>query len=221
MRNDAGTIYRIAGIAEDITERIEAQEKLENNARQLEKTNDELSQARGLLERRVAERTAALRDANNQLRRQINERKRLENELLEIAEKERRRIGIDLHDELGQHLNGIALMLKGLELKLEKRALPEAAESAKIQGLIFKTIQQARAVARDLASPDIEGDDLTSALKRWPMQTTFFRLLAICICPNTSQLSPNQWSSNSIKSPRKRSPMRSSTAKPRKWTLPC
>ncbi len=179
VRNDAGTIYRIAGVAEDITERIEAQEKLENNARQLEKTveelktkeeqlratNDELSQARGLLERRVAERTAALRDANNQLRRQMNERKRLENELLEIAEKERRRIGIDLHDELGQHLNGIALMLKGLELKLEKRGLPEASESAKIQGLIFKTIQQAKAVARDLASADADTEDLTSALQ--------------------------------------------------------
>ncbi len=180
VRNEEGKIYRIAGLAEDITARVEAQKQLEENARKLREqyaelktteevlraTNEELRQAREHLEKRVTERTVALKTANTALQRQINERKRLENELLEIAEKERRRIGIDLHDELGQHLNGIALMLKGLELKLEKRGLPEAAESAKIQNLIFKTIQQARAVARDLASPDIEGDDLAAALRR-------------------------------------------------------
>ena len=38
--------------------------------------------------------------------RDISERKRLEKTILEISETERRRIGQDLHDGLGQHLTG-------------------------------------------------------------------------------------------------------------------
>jgi len=43
------------------------------------------------------------------LSREIIERERLERELLEIGERERRRIGYDLHDGLGQHLTGTSL----------------------------------------------------------------------------------------------------------------
>ena len=39
---------------------------------------------------------------------EITERKRLEKEILEIGERERRRIGRDLHDDLCQQLTGIA-----------------------------------------------------------------------------------------------------------------
>jgi signal transduction histidine kinase len=143
----------------------ESEEKYRQLSQQLRASNEELAQAREHLERRVAERTAELRQANAELHRHINERKRLENELLEIAEKERRRIGIDLHDELGQHLNGLALMMKGLELKLEKRNAPEIADATKIQGIVCACLQQARAVARDLASDVIETDNLSVALK--------------------------------------------------------
>ena len=79
---------------------------------ELRTSNEEISKARHKLERRVEERTADLTSANAQLHRQINERKRLENELLEIAENERRRIGFDLHDDIGQKLMGVSLLLK-------------------------------------------------------------------------------------------------------------
>ena len=45
--------------------------------------------------------------------RDISERKRLEKTVLEISEREQRRIGQDLHDGLGQHLTGIAFMSQG------------------------------------------------------------------------------------------------------------
>ena len=50
--------------------------------------------------------------------RDISERKRLEKTILEISETERRRIGQDLHDGLGQHLTGVAFMGKVLEDRL-------------------------------------------------------------------------------------------------------
>lgn len=185
VRNEEGKVCRVAGLFEDITERRRAQEQLETNARELQKTiedlrlaeddlrasNEQLYRARDELEHRVEERTADLRTANAELQRQMIERRRLENELLDIAERERKRIGIDLHDELGQHLNGIALMMKGLELKLGNKNLPEAADAAKIQALVFNSINQAKAVARNLAEADVNAEDLPSTLRDFAAQT--------------------------------------------------
>src|SRR5215471_19063052 len=54
------------------------------------------------LDRRVLERTAALQ-------REVAERQRLDREIARVADRERHRLGQDLHDSLGQHLTGTAL----------------------------------------------------------------------------------------------------------------
>src|SRR5205823_2827988 len=58
--------------------------------------------------------------------RDITERKRLEAEVLEIAEREQQRIGQDLHDSLGQLLTGVAFLVKASEGHLIEKGLPEA-----------------------------------------------------------------------------------------------
>jgi signal transduction histidine kinase len=63
-----------------------------------------------LLETLVHERTSALSRANEKLRKEIAARHRLEKEILEISEREQRRIGRDLHNDLGQCLVGISYM---------------------------------------------------------------------------------------------------------------
>ena len=180
VRNEQGEVYRVAAIAEDITITKEAQEKLAANALELQEMvaalqkaeselrlkNAALDEAKQELEKRVQERTADLTTANAELQRQIRERRRLENELLDITEKERRRIGIDLHDDLGQHLNGIALLLEALQMKLKQKALPEAGEVERVKSLLLKTMNRAHQVAHDLASVDLQSDDLTAALKQ-------------------------------------------------------
>ena len=80
--------------------------------------------------------------------------------------KERKRIGIDLHDDLGQHLNGIALLLEALQLKLKQKSLPETAEVERVKTLLLKTMSHAHQVAHDLASVDLQNDDLEAALKQ-------------------------------------------------------
>jgi len=177
--NSSGQIHRIAAIADDITERKEAEQRLASAAEALRQTNEELrtaeealrarntelSQARDQLEMRVIQRTAALSKANAELRRQIDERRRLEKELLDITEQERQRLGIDLHDDLGQQLMGLSFMVKGLEQKLEDESPSRAAEAQKIHTLVCKIIRHAHDLALDLTS-ELEGDSLPAALRQ-------------------------------------------------------
>jgi len=109
---------------------------------QRKQAEDALRRSHEELELRVRQRTADLSAANAQLQAALEERRRLENELLEITDKERRRIGLGLHDDLGQKLTGIALMSKGLQVQLAKRGSEGAAEAAQIHALIQETMTQ-------------------------------------------------------------------------------
>jgi len=132
--------------------------------RERRRAQEALRQAYAELERRVEDRTADLVRANAKLHAAMTERRRLEYELLEIAERERRRIGLDLHDDLGQQLSALALMTKGLELKLAKRRAGETADAAKIHQLVQEAMTHARDLAHDLNAVDLKGDDLPTAL---------------------------------------------------------
>jgi two-component system, LuxR family, sensor kinase FixL len=99
--------------------------------------------------------------------RDISERKRLEKTILEISETERRRIGQDLHDGLGQHLTGVAFMGKVLQDRLAESSSAEAAEAAKIVELVNESIRMTRELARGLLPVAAEGHGLMSALEHW------------------------------------------------------
>lgn len=96
--------------------------------------------------------------------RDITERKRMEKELLEISDREQRRIGYDLHDGLCQHLAGIELKSQVLEQKLARRSSPNAAGAGEIGKDVREAIAQTRALARGLSPVTLESDGLLSAL---------------------------------------------------------
>jgi len=96
--------------------------------------------------------------------RDITARKRLEKEVLEISDREQRRIGQDLHDDLCQHLAGIGLMSEVLEQKLAAKAAPESADARHIAGHVQGAIGQTRMLARGLSPVAIESVDLPAAL---------------------------------------------------------
>jgi signal transduction histidine kinase len=77
-------------------------------------------------------------------------RTRQEQEILDIAGRERRAIGRDLHDGLGQELTGVALMLRGLAGRVQER-FPESLESIQeICDVVNRSIENARSLARGL-----------------------------------------------------------------------
>jgi signal transduction histidine kinase len=97
--------------------------------------------------------------------RDITERKRLEREVLEVCEREQRRIGQDLHDGLGQHLTGISLICKGLERRLLVKAPDEAASASEVSSMIAEAIAHARDLARGLRPVGLAGDGLVQGLQ--------------------------------------------------------
>ena len=126
--------------------------------RQIRKLNEQLEQ-------RVLERTKELTEANKQLREEMQQRKRLEREILEISEQEQRRIGQELHDSLGQQLTGIAIMSKVLQQKLQKRLPDEAARVGEIVQLISQAIDETRQLSRGLHPVALDENGLMSALQ--------------------------------------------------------
>jgi len=117
------------------------------------------------LELRVERRTSDLRAANLKLYSVLEERRRLETELLEIAENERRRIGFDLHDDLGQKLTGLSMLAKALQQRLEVDRHAMAEEARKIQELIDQAIHHTHDLAHSVSSLDVSNEDLVAALK--------------------------------------------------------
>lgn len=107
----------------------------------------------------------AIRTDITERKKQEQERTILEKQVLEISDRERRRIGQDLHDGLGQHLTGIELMVQALESKLQSSSPPDAAQAAKISQHVRDAIRQAKSLARGLSPVDLEANGLMSALQ--------------------------------------------------------
>ncbi len=97
--------------------------------------------------------------------RNITERKRLEREILDVSSRERQSIGRDLHDGLGQELTGVALMLRGLATRIEKRNPPSVAQVNEIVGLVNQSIETARSLARGLLPVSTDDGGLPLALR--------------------------------------------------------
>jgi PAS domain S-box-containing protein len=115
--------------------------------------------------------------------RDVTERKRLEEEVLEISARERRRIGDDLHDGLGQHLAGIAVKAKILAEDLAAVSSPHKSKAEKLLQLIDNAIQQARSVARGLDPIEVEANGLVPALQKLACETEdLFHVACILRC---------------------------------------
>jgi two-component system, LuxR family, sensor kinase FixL len=113
--------------------------------------------------------------------RDITERKRLEKEILEISDREQRRIGQDLHDGLCQHLAGIELLSQVLAQKLEPKSKAYAKQVSEIAGHVRDAISHTRSLARGLSPVTIESEGLMSALHELATNTDkMFRVQCRC-----------------------------------------
>jgi PAS domain S-box-containing protein len=116
IKDESGAVYRIAGIAEDITER-----------------------------------------------------KRLEQEIIEMSDREQTRLGQHLHDGICQQLVSIAFATDLLRRDLVAKSPPEAVRIARITALLDNAITQARNLSHALCPVNLTGNGLGIALREFAM----------------------------------------------------
>jgi PAS domain S-box-containing protein len=95
----------------------------------------------------------------------VSQRKQLESEIIEIANRERRRLGADLHDGLGQELTGISLMLRSLSKRAANAAFDASPELNEIIALVNHAIQSSRRMALGISPVTLERGGLLPALQ--------------------------------------------------------
>lgn len=125
-----------------------------------------LERSKTTLEKEVFARTA-------QLTLEIERKRDLERQVSSTAEAERRRVGRELHDDLGQRLTGISLVSEAIHAALEKEN-PELARHAEaIQSAASDAISQVRRLAHGLMPVGPDAGDLRAALRALASSTSF------------------------------------------------
>jgi signal transduction histidine kinase len=112
----------------------------------------------------VQELSAAFATMAARLGEREAERLRLEREVLETTERERQRIGQDLHDSLGQQLTAASLAINGLITTLESAAPALAPQAENLAWQLRKSIAEVRVLSHGLAPVPLEDDGLMHAL---------------------------------------------------------
>ena len=93
------------------------------------------------------------------------ERSFMERSIATVSEKERQRIGLELHDVLAQQLAGIAFLSKALERKLSTRSSGFSTEAGQLAQLASEAVLQVRNLSSGLYPAELERRGLVAALR--------------------------------------------------------
>lgn len=126
-----------------------------------------LGAARRNVKGRVRERARALAGTKRDLEIEIARRERLEREIIEVSEAQRRRFGRELHDDLGQKLTATRMMLERVKKSLANNTASSSAVAVqinKIDEYLADVTSQARSLARGLNPIGLESRGIFQAV---------------------------------------------------------
>jgi PAS domain S-box-containing protein len=156
IRDDAGRLIGFGKVTRDLTEKIKANEALR----------------REIVERMEIQQK--LHESEKSLRQ-------LSLRLLQTQDEERRHIGRDLHDSVGQYLVGLKMKVDSLKSSANRSERKDASQLAECSQLIDEAIKEVRTISYVLYPPMLEELGLKSAIpwylegftKRSGIKTTF------------------------------------------------
>jgi signal transduction histidine kinase len=165
LRDPKGNLLGFAKLTRDTTERREKEEAL--------------TKTKELLELRVEQRTAVLTRVNQELRTEIAERQRAEEQLRtsldqlraltgrlqSVREEERTFISREIHDELGQACTAIKMDLALISRRLTKKQIQLRAKVDSAIQLVDSTIATLRRIASELRPRTLDDLGLAAALE--------------------------------------------------------
>ena len=121
------------------------------------------------------------------------ETRRLEREIIDISERERHKVGLDLHDDLCPQLIGIEVLSKILKNKIEAKGLAEASEMDRIRELIRQSIEKTRRLSRGLCPVNLSDHGFDSSLYELASYVEdVFKIHCRCSCEMEKPLDDNQ-----------------------------
>ena len=151
--------------------RERAESKLRRANVELQTALDDLTDLTEGLERRVGERTAELEHSNDALQVEIAERRKLAEQLVRAEEGERRRLARELHDQVGQVLTALKLMLEAIA----RRTQGAERDTTTALELVETLMGQIREISLDLRPSMLDDLGLLPALlwhfDRYTVQT--------------------------------------------------
>jgi signal transduction histidine kinase len=106
------------------------------------------------------------------LANEVAARRKLEQEMLDSAERKQRGIGRDMHDGLSQHLVATAMISYAHAQQLSSAGSEGAKKAHKIVDLVEQAITLARAISEALHPIEMSGNDLMSALEQFASTTS-------------------------------------------------
>lgn len=116
--------------------------------------------------------------------REIVNRKIMRKTVLEISERERQRIGRDLHDGLGQHLHGVSFLAALLEKNLREDRSRRALEARQLKEYILDSLDLTRSLAHGLQPVESSPEGLMAGLNELAKRTSkLFRIDCRFDCP--------------------------------------
>jgi PAS domain S-box-containing protein len=152
IRDGSGRISGVVMVFHEVTEQRRAEAAM-RESHQL------LSEARDELEKRVQERTAELKSANENLRN-------LSTRLLKLQDEERRRLARELHDSVGQMLAALSMNIGVLRAQSDRLDSHGARAVLEIAEMSEQASKEIRTISHLLHPPVLEMAGLATAL-RW------------------------------------------------------
>jgi signal transduction histidine kinase len=141
---------------------------LDRMRQSLRESLDRVAQANAGLERRVADRTRELAEANEALREREQARSQLLRKLITVQEDERKRIARELHDETTQTLAVLAMGLEAAQEAVRAGKVPRLEE---VKALAVRTLEEVHRLIVDLRPSVLDDLGLLSAV-RWYAERT-------------------------------------------------
>jgi len=115
----------------------------------------------------------------------VTAHRELEQEVLAISERERARIGQDVHDGLCQQLVGVTFVVKLLREKLKGKNMAESADLEEIEDLVREAITEAREISHALYPERFLEGGLCVALQNLAAQTSKrYSVQCVTDCPD-------------------------------------
>lgn len=157
----------------------ETNAKLVNEIKERLRAEQHLQEIQNKLEETVQTRTLELVRANTFLRDEIEDRKKREQELkkyqqqlrylssslLNIEERERRQLAVDLHDRIGQSLSVAKMYVDSLLESCTESGNDGGQKMSKVQELLQQTIRDTRTLTFELSPPILYELGLEAALE--------------------------------------------------------